>query len=157
MTGSELQYIYQANGLTDYQLRDEHDLLFTHGVNVKKLPGYSQLDEANAKLYVAFIVNFFNAQGLDSRATLVPTGIHYVEDIELLAKEDPTDEYFTIVGGIVKIINKDGTQTLHDEWRGEAYEDLEAIQDKPKRYLRFEYEHYERPGWLHVIGAHQWY
>jgi hypothetical protein len=157
MTGSELQHIYQANGLTDYQLKTADDLLFTHGVNAKKLLGYSQLDDANAKLYVAFIVNFFNTQGMDSRATLVPTGIYYVEDIDLLAKEEPTDEHYTIVGGIVKVIDKDGNQTLHQEWRGMGYEDLEAVEGKPKRYLRFEYEHYGRPEWLHVMDERQWY
>jgi len=157
MTGSQLQHIYEANGLTDYRLKTADDLLFTHGVSVKKLLGYSQLDEANAKLYVAFVVNFFNAQGMDSRVTLVPTGIHYVEDVDLIAKEDPDDEYFTVVGGIVKVINKDGSQTLHHEWRGTGYEELETIEDKPKRYLRFEYEHEGRPEWLHVIDERQWY
>ena len=133
------------------------DLFKTHGIDFTEVDGYSRLDDLNKQLYSKFIVNLFNGFGLDSRATMIPKGIFYVEDIDFLVKEDPKDEYFTIAGGLVKAIDKNGLKTIHRSWKDNDYAHLEMTESKPKTYLRFEYEHNDREEWLHVIDPNTWY
>jgi len=162
MNRFQLENIYKANGLTDFKLKDTEDLLKVHGINYR-VEGYNRLDDLNRKLYEKFIVNIFNAFGLESRATLTPKGIYYVEEIDYLAKENPTDDYYIGVGGIVNVIDRNGMKSVHRTWNSENYKHLEVIEKPAKQYLRFEYEHgvYDdgepRKEWLHVIKEDEWY
>ena len=70
------------------------------GLQIKKygwstVEGYTGLDDVNKLLYEKFIINLFNGFGLDSRMTMIPKGIYYVEDFDYLVKENPEDDYFT--------------------------------------------------------------
>lgn len=80
MVNREQQEKYLENGLTHFQLQSIADLLAVHGVNLHKIAGYSRLDEMNQQLFQGFIVNFFNAQGMDTRGTLNPKSIRYVSE-----------------------------------------------------------------------------
>lgn len=154
----QLENIYRANGLTDYRLRNTDDLLKCHGIDYKAVDGYNRLDDLNRAIYQKFIVNIFNAWGLESRASLIPKGIYYVEDIEYLVKEHPDDDHFLLVGGVVKAIDRSDFKTILYTWVDEEYKHLEIVQSKPETYLRFEYEHQERDEWLHVIKEWKdWY
>lgn len=157
MNRFQLEKLYEINGLKDYKLKTPDDLLKTHGIDYRKVDGYGRLDDLNKKLYEQFIVNYFNGQGLDSRATMFPKGIYYVEEIEYIAKKHPEDEYFIVVGGLVKAIDRNGLKTVLHSWNDEDYKDLEFIESKPKTYLRFEYEHQGREEWQHVIDPKTWY
>lgn len=99
-----------------------------------------------------FIVNFFNALGLESRDTLIPKGIYYVEDVEYLVKEDPNDDYYMASCRLIKSIDKSGLKSVLHIWNDEDYEGLETIESESKTYLRFEYEHQDRNEWLHVVS-----
>ena len=153
----QIENLYKVNELKDFKLKDTSDLLKVHGIDFKAVEGYNRLDDINRHLYEKFIVNIFNAFGLESRATLVPKGIYFVEDIAYLAKEEPGDEHYTVVGGIVYALDRNGMKSVHRQWVGEGYENLEMIESEGEKYLRFEYEHHERAEWLHVKSENQWY
>lgn len=153
----QIENLYKANGLNKYKLRDTEDLLKVHGIDFKAVDGYNRLDDLNRQLYKKFIVNIFNAFGLESRATLIPKGIFYVEESEYLAKETEEDEYYVISGGVVKSIDRNGLSYVLHSWEDEEYKDFEIVKTEAKKYLRFEYEHHEHSEWLHVTNENSWY
>lgn len=164
MNRFQIENIYEVNGLNDYKLKTTDDLLKCHGIDYKAVDGYNRLDDINRTIYEKFIVNFFNGLGLESRATLVPKAIYYVEQTDILVKENPEDDYFIVAGGIVKAIDRNGTKSVIRSWNDEDYKDLKPIENESTYYLRFEYEHgsYEdgtpRKEWLHVIKeGTEWY
>lgn len=164
MTRDQIENLYRVNGLTDFRLKEASDLLRIHGIDYKKVDGYSGLDDGNREVFERFIVNIFNASGIDTRTRLVPTGIYLVEDIDYLAKEDPKQDYYNIAGGIVSSIDRYGRKNLLHKWEDEEFIHLERIEDKPKTYLRFEYisgldgNGEPRETWLHVISkGKEWY
>ena len=152
-----LEKLYETNGLKDYRLRTTEDLLRIHGINFKVVEGYHSLDDENRQLYEKFIVNLFNGLGLDSRMSMFPKGIYFVEDVDYVVKKNPEDDYFTVVGGLATIVEKNGTKTAHRSWWDKDYAHLEVTEGKTKTYLRFEYEHQGRNEWLHVIDQKTWY
>ncbi len=157
MNQSQIENLYKANGLTDYKLKSTDDLLKVHGINFKAVGGYNRLDDVHRLVYEKFILNIFNAFGLESRATLVPSGIYYVEDVDYLAKERPEDDHYMVVGGIIYALDRNGLKSVHRTWKDEDYEHLEVIESESKNYLRFEYEHQGRNEWLHVTNEKSWY
>lgn len=163
MNRFQLEKLYEVNGLKDYRLKNTEDLLKIHGIDYREVAGYKRLDDLNRQLYEKFIVNYFNGYGLDTRATIIPKGIYFVEDVEYLAKEDPEDEVYTVIGGQVMAIDRNGLKTVHRSWQDENYAHLveefpeSTIESKPKRYLRFEYEIDGREEWQHVVDERTWY
>ncbi|MCO5384626.1 MAG: hypothetical protein NHB14_01490 [Desulfosporosinus sp.] len=157
MNRFQLEKIYESNGLKDYKLKTTDDLLRVHGIDFKAVDGYSRLDDVNKLLYEKFIVNYFNGYGLDTRLTMIPKGIYFVEDFDYLVKEKPEDDYWNVSGGLVMAIDKNGLKTVHRAWKDEDYAHLEAIEGKHKTYLRFEYIIDDRDEWMHVIGPKEWY
>lgn len=158
MNINQLENFYKVNGLTGFKLRNTVDLLRVHGIDFKAVDGYEQLDDLNRAIYEKFILNIFNAWGLDSRTSLIPKGIYWVEDSDYLIKENPKNDYFTVVGGIVYSVDGEGNKALLHKWEDEDYKYLERTIEKSKAYLRFEYEHQGRSEWLHVIKeGKEWY
>lgn len=156
MNESQIKKIYEVNNLKDYKLRNTEDLLKVHGIDFRDVAGYNRLDDLNKQLYSKFIVNFFNQQGLKSRISLIPKGIYFVEEIEYLIKEDPEDESWLIVGGLIKAIDKNGLKSVLHELKNEEYNQMVFIENKPKIYLRFEYLHRGRYEWIQVISENFW-
>lgn len=157
MNRNQLENLYEVNGLKDFRLRNTEDLLKVHGIDYKDVDGYNRLDDLNRAIYEKFIINFFNGFGLEYR-DIVPKGIYWVEDIDLLVKENPTDEYFTVAGGKVLAIDKNGIKTIHKNWLHDDYKGLEVIEGDPINYLRIEYEHQGKAEWLHIIKeGKEWY
>lgn len=156
MTRTQIENMYLANGLKDFRLHTTEDLLKVHGIDFKRVDGYDRLDDLNKAVYEKFIINFFNGQGLDYR-DIVPKGIYFVEEVNFLVKENPTDNYYTVAGGKVLIIDKNGLKTVHEYWLHNDYKDLEVTEGKPNIYLRFEYKHQGVSEWLHVINEKKWY
>jgi hypothetical protein len=154
----QIENIYEANGLTDYKLKTTEDILKCHGIDYKAVAGYDGLDDINRAIYGKFILNIFNAWGLESRATLIPKGIYFVEDTDFLVKENPEDDYYNVAGGEVVSIDRNGSRELLHKWVDDDYTDLPIIVEEPKQYLRFEYEHQGRTEWLHVVKeGREWY
>jgi hypothetical protein len=158
MNRNQIENLYRVNGLVDFRLRSTYDLLKVHGIDFKAVDGYNRLDDLNRSIYEKFIVNIFNAFGLEPRATLIPKGIYYVEDIEYLVKENPEDDYYQVAGGVVYSIDRNGLKSVLHTWEDEDYKHLKFIESKPTMYLRFEYEQQGRNEWLHVIkDGKDWY
>lgn len=153
----KIERAYMDNGLNDYRLKNIEDISNVHGVNVRDIKGYDALDDLNKALYEKFIVNFYNAFGLDSRATIIPKGIYFVEDTRLVVKESPNDEFFTEAGFIVKSIDKYGKKRILHKYIHGDYKNLEIKDWKPTEYLRVEYKHQGRNEWLHIKSETQWY
>jgi hypothetical protein len=158
MNRYQLENLYEVNSLVDYRLKTTIDLLKTHGIDFTEIDGYSRLDDLNRSLYEKFIVNFFNGWGLEARATIIPKGIYYVEDYDLLVKENPENDYYNVAGGVVLAIDRNGIKTVHKTWSDPDYAHLTAAkEDKHRIFLRFEYERDDRPEWLHVMSSNDWY
>lgn len=157
MNRKQIENLYIVNGLQDFKLRNTKDLLQIHGINYKEVSGYNRLDDLNRAIYKKFIINFFNAWGLESRATLVPKGIYWVEESDYLVKENPDQDYYTVAGGIVYTIDRNGLKSVLKEWQDENYMHLERIIEKTKYYLRFEYEINGNSEWMHVMKEGEWY
>jgi hypothetical protein len=159
MNRNQIENLYKVNGLTDFRLRNTEDLLRVHGIDYKAVDGYSQLDDLNRQIYEGFIINIFNVFGLESRGTLVPKGIYFVEDIQYLVKEKPEDDFYIVAGGIVKAIDRNGLKSVLHTWEDEDYKHLKIDKrEAGKNYLRFEYEHKGRSEWLHVVkDGKVWY
>lgn len=164
MTRTQLENLYKVNGLTDYKLKTTEDLLKVHGIDYKAVKGYAGLDDLNRAIYEKFIINIFNAWGLDSRLNLLPNGIFWVEDIEYFVKEKPEDDYYTLAGQTIYTIDRSGSRKLLHQWADDEFKHLTKTAAKPKHYLRFEYQHgtdaegNPRNEWLHVIKeGQQWY
>lgn len=157
MLRNQIENIYLYYGLNDLQLTTHDDLLKIHGVNWQEVPGYSRLDDVNRKLYEKFILNFFNANGLESRTQLVLTGIYFVEEVEELIKDRQEEEFFTVAGVHVYSIDRNGVKSVLHSERFKGYENSIILEKPTKNYLRFEYQTYGREGWLHVINEKEWY
>jgi len=157
MNRFQIEKIYEVNGLKDYRLKSPVDLVKTHGIEYIEIEGFNRLSDDNKLLFGQFIVNFFNGLGMDSRMNMIPKGVFYAEDYELLVKENPDDDYYNVAGGVVLSIDKNGLKTVHRTWKDEDYSHLQAKESKHKTYLRFEYEHNGRSEWLHVMDPKTWY
>jgi len=158
MNRSQIENLYKVNGLTDYKLKNTEDLLKVHGIGFKEVDGCNRLDDLNRAIYEKFIINIFNAMGLESRTTLVPKGIYFVEETDYLIKHEPQDDFYTVIGGVVKIIDRNGMKSILRTWEDEDLKDFDPTDSESRNYLRFEYVHIDRKEWLHVIkDGNEWY
>ncbi|OPY63657.1 MAG: hypothetical protein A4E56_00380 [Pelotomaculum sp. PtaU1.Bin065] len=154
----QLENLYTANGITDYRLRNTDDLFKVHGINFKTVNGYDLLDDVNKLLYEKFIVNYFNNFGLDTRLTLIPLGIYFVEHIHHSIKQvDEDGEYFLEVAGVVKSIDKDGKKKVIHRWEDKEYKQIKRDKEQSETYLRFEYKIFGKKEWQHVVSEKAWY
>lgn len=151
MNRSQIENLYKINGLGDYKLRTTVDLMKVHGIDYRAIDGYNLLDKPNGAAYEKFIINIFNGLGLESRDTFIPKGIYYVEDTRLLVKKNQKNDYLTVAGGIIKVINQDGLKWVLHTWKDKNYKHLPTAKSESENYLRFEYKHLGRNEWLHII------
>ena len=159
MNRSQLENLYRVNGLDNYRLSNTEELLRVHGVDYRHVKGYGSLDDINKLLYKKFIINYYNAFGLDTRATLIPMAIYYVEDTAfyIIEKEDDGQEIRVLAGGLVKVIDRDGKKRVLTEWQDQDYEGIQKESGPCEYYLRFEYKIHGRREWMHVRGEKSWH
>ncbi len=84
MNGKMLKNLYLVNGIDDFRLRTQEDLLKTHGIKVEEIDGYYELGDIHKKMFKGFILNFFNGCGLELKATIEPVAVNYVRHTWLL-------------------------------------------------------------------------
>ena len=150
--------LYKSNGIEDYKLRNTEDLYKIYGIDFKDVKGYNNLADSNRLIFEKFIINFYNALGLESRSSLIPKGIFWIESIQYLVKENPEDDYFIIAGGVTYEIDRNGFKIEHSIWKDEDYKDLEITKSEIETYLRIEYLHQGRKEWLHITKqGKEWY
>ncbi len=78
MGREQLEKKYLENGLPRFQLNSVDDLQAVHDVDLHRIAGYSGLDDSKQQLFQGFIINLFNAHGMDARGTLIPKSVRYV-------------------------------------------------------------------------------
>lgn len=158
MNRLQIENLYKINGIKDFKLKTTEDLLKCHGVDFKQVNGYTRLDDINKSIYEKFIINIYNAFGLELRATLAPKGIYYVEHTEHLSKEDPEDDCYVVIGATINSIDKTGLKSVLHHYIFDDYKNLEILENEVSNYLRFEYELDGRNEWLHVLkDGTDWY
>lgn len=145
MNSQQIQNIYTANGPNSFNLNCHDDLIKLHSINIKDIQGYNKLSQSHKAIFDTFIINFYNAQGLETRATLLPKSINHVLSEQALE--------ITITA-----IHADGNETkLLKKWKDKKYKNISCIHIEKETYLRFEYQVNGHNEWLHVLSDTQWY
>lgn len=152
MTRKQHEMKYIKLGLYDYQLKTLDNLLQIYNFDVRKLSGYSLLSDENRELFNNTILRFYNAHGLDSRLSLSPKSVNYVEEITYFKFVcDSEDRYFEDVAVFTNIVDRSGN--IH-EYKKDIFCDAQ-LSECGKRsyfYLRFELEN----EFYHFIDGY-WY
>lgn len=67
-----LKDLYNTHGCGDYQLKTIEDLRDIHGIKLENIAGYSNLNDINKNMFNIFLLNFFNAHGVQTRLDIEP-------------------------------------------------------------------------------------
>ena len=82
MRREQLENIYLINGIEDFELRSLGDLMKIHGINARKIEGFSELSEEDKKVYEKFIIRYMNGHGLSYRSTIYPQKIYRAFEVD---------------------------------------------------------------------------
>lgn len=156
LTINQLEKRYLDFGIDNFELKTVNDLRNVHGIDCRSVQGYSGLVHLHRVIYKKFIVNFFNAFGLDNRAMLKPLGVYWAESQDKVAITD--DGSLVWAGGTVVSVDKFRNRVVLDDWFDDEYAGCEIRVEEPTQYLRFEYMMGDRKEWLHIIkNGEDWY
>lgn len=164
MERNEIEIIYQKKGLSNYKLTCLEDLKSCHGIDALQVKGYEDLTEENKEIYRNFIINFFNARGIDARMITVPKAINYVEEIDYVAPypnaesdEDYKNCYVSVDTKII-VLKADGSKKQLHKYSDSEYKHLKYTEQHRKEYLRFAFLEGKSKVWLHVTHeGKEWY
>jgi len=161
MSRQEIERNYEQSDCRDYHLRSSDNLLAIYHINFAGVKGYGELTEDNKTLYQAFIVNYWNAFGLDTRMTMQPIAINFVEDqefnFEYIDSYDSTPMCAT-AKRVIQVLTAQGKKKpLHKFINKDFIKKGPLVASTPKKYLRFEYKINGCNEWMHVLGAKEWY
>lgn len=70
---------YKEYGKSDYKLRSIQDIKLIHEIKIDKIKGIGKLT-LSRDLFEEFLVNFFNAHGLEARNTIKPLSVKCCKD-----------------------------------------------------------------------------
>ncbi len=152
-----IKNIYLSNGIPDFKLTNHTDLLNVHSIDIKNTPGYSNLSTEHRTLFDSFIINFYNAWGLEARDRLIPISVNFILDEEYLGKREASDDCYIPLGGKLTTIYDGGKTKVIRCWKDKVYCHLPSICTEQQSYLRFEYKNGKSKSWQHVISATKWY
>jgi uncharacterized membrane protein len=71
MNMNQIKNICITNGLNEFKVTSHDDLIKVHGIDVLRIEGYSTLSLDNKVIFDSFIINFFNAWGLEQKLSAV--------------------------------------------------------------------------------------
>lgn len=158
MNRKQIENLYLVNGIDDFKLRTQEDILKTHGIKVEQIYGFNELGDIHKKIFKGFILNFFNGCGLELRSTLEPVSINYVHHTEYSFFDKDFDCRCS-AGFKDEIIMADGSLRFYNKYTPEDAKGKKIRTDSEQDYLRFEYyerdEKYReeaRVSWLHVYS-----
>lgn len=146
-------------GKDQFKLRDLVDLQYIHDIDYKEIPGIDTLTEEHLSIVKIFLVNFFNAWGLQVRASIEPIRVHSVlkrwwwikhpeENISIWIKEEHIALDHT-GKALFKMYERIESEYLHQLYQAKKEEQV---------YLRFEYLIHDRVDWVHIVDeGHGWY
>lgn len=93
MNLQQIKEAYLKRGLNNYRLSSLDDLVEIHGVDIEKIKGFNKFGENGKAFLKKFLVNFFNAQGIENRMNIEPTGFVHT------AKINPQLKFKVIIYG----------------------------------------------------------
>jgi hypothetical protein len=158
MNSQQIKNIYTANGLCAFQLNNYDDLMKVHGVSVNEIQGYNNLSQEHKSIFGIFILNFYNAQGLETRTALLPSSINYVLAEQSLGKGNDSDDYYIPLGTTITAIYADKNETkILRKWKDKKYKNIPCTHIEKEYYLRFEYQTNRHGEWMHVLSGTRWY
>ncbi len=164
MKRNEVEKIYLEHGLSDFRLTCLEDLKNCHGIDAEQVNGYANLTKENKVIFKKFIINFFNARGIDARMITIPKAINYVEEIDYTAPHPDAatnEDYkncFVSVNTKIVVLKADGTKKQLHKYSDRDYENLKSTEEYRKEYLRFAFLEGKNKVWLHVTHeGKQWY
>ncbi len=152
-----IEYCYKSRGLSDFKLRSIENIFEIYNIDVLKIDGYENLTDQNKELFKSFIVNFFNASGLERRNSLLPLSINYVIEKEYLGKRNESDDYFVPLGYKIYVLSADNKLHFFKQKKFDESKYIECTEDTERQYLRFDYESETGTSWQHVISPTEWY
>ena len=161
----QMENIYKANGLNDYKVNDINDLLKCHGIDCNNLSGYKYLKEEDKNIFEKFIVNFYNANGMNSRMRMIPKGIYRVENVEHLVFDKEDKNFIVDSKTEVYELRNNGERILLKTYISDGFNESDVGVVEKEQYLRYEYDegytnqdNNDRCDWLHIIDeGKQWY
>ena len=74
--------LYETCGRSDYCLRAAEDILFIHGFDITKTPGYEDLTPDQKELFAAHCVKYMNSVGMNTKITMYPKTVHFVREYQ---------------------------------------------------------------------------
>lgn len=153
MDRDQLEKVYLANGLVDFQLRNLSDLLKVHGVDYR-VKGHENLTIENRKLYEEWLIKFFNRQGLGNRINLVPTRVYFCEEVAYnRAYEEDGEKYDETIKTELFELWANGARKLVRTYKAKDFEDFTVNKKRESKYLRVEFKKKE---WYHVYSLESW-
>lgn len=160
----QMENIYKVNGLSDYKIKNIDDLLKCHGIDCDNLNGYKYLKEEDKNVFEKFIVNFYNAHGINRRMTMIPKGIYRVENVEYLVFDKEDKNFIVDSKTEVYELRNNGERILLRTYVSDGFNESDVREVEKEQYLRYEYDegyvkdNNDRCDWLHVIDeGKQWY
>lgn len=152
---------YEERGLSDFKLTSLDDIKAIYGYDIQELKGFSDLSEEYKELFSKFIINFFNAHGMDRRSVLQPLQINYVQHIEYSRPTEEIDDEGKAIHELVVIEIKRLTSSgKYERYKRHIFCKNASISDCKgycSQFLRIDYQEGKRKEWLHVLSPHQWY
>ncbi len=152
---------YDERGLTDYKLTSLDDMKAIHGYDIHELKGFSDLTTENKELFSMFIINFFNAHGMERRSVLQPLQVNYVQHTEYARPTGEIDNEGKAIHelAITEIKRLTSSGKYEKYLRHTFCKDvcLANCKGYQSYFLRIDYKDGRRKEWLHVLSPHQWY
>ena len=153
---------YEERGLYNYKLHSIEDVAAIYEINIDDLQGYNNLSGVDQETFKGFIVNFFNANGMDKRMGLEPKSINFVNkttySVSRPADENHEAPYQEVVCEEYKIILPNGKMKQFK--KHVYYKEIDPkywMRADNKQFLRFDYKTDKRKEWLHVLSTTEWY
>lgn len=152
---------YEARGLDNFKLSSLEDIKEIYGFNIPMIKGYEDLSEEKKKLFNKFIVNFFNAHGMDRRSTLEPLQVNYVQHTEYSRPSANVDDDGTAIHELViteiKRLTPSGKYTRYLKHTFCKNASIAGCKGYTTCFLRIDYKWGKRKEWLHILSPDQWY
>lgn len=154
---NKIQRRYEFYGVSDYQLKNKKDLKNVLNVEVDLLDEVDTLDEEEKEICVEFLLNFFNAHGLEARERIKAKAFYFAREEEVIADSNIDEGYVETIS--LKVYNDTKNRLIRDykKSKNEKNVKMETARKTVKRYYRFEYEEHDRRTFLHVDSVDQWW
>jgi hypothetical protein len=157
---SNIYQLYQERGLNNYKLKSLDDIKAIYGHDIPALKGYPDLSDENKELVNKFIINFFNAQGMDRRATIKPLQVNYVTLKEygkpVTDPDAPDGKNYELVVSEFRRLNAKGNFEKFRMYKHEEI-DLNKCKTFTSCFLRIDYKWGTKREWLHILSPIDWY